>query len=598
MGDPARVAAGRGHAFSPNPVLESRLPAWRSRMVLLVLFAAFATLAGRAVWLQLSSSDFLQKQGAARYARTLELPATRGRILDRNGEVLALSLPARAVWAIPAEARGAPPAQLDELARQLGLSRPELDAKLDSRRGFVYLKRQVDMATAGRVEALGIAGIHSRKESKRHYPHGSLTAHVVGFNDVEDRGQEGIELAHQASLGGTVGSRRVIRDRLGHIAEDAGGRLPARDGRDLTLSIDGRIQHAARSHLKAAVERHQAAAGAIVVLDAGSGEVLALANLPDYDPNQRRGLTGAQLRNRALTDIYEPGSVIKPFTIALALEKGLVTPDTLVETAPGRLSIGRATIRDASRHDTLTVAEVLQKSSNVGTVKLALQMPAQDMWAMLTQVGFGQPPQLGFPGTAAGSLRPHRSWKPIEQATISYGHGMATSLMQMAQSYLVFARDGDMIPLSLLKVDEAPVSRPVISSESAGAVRAMMERATWPGGTAPRARVPGYRVAGKTSTAHKPVAGRYTNRYIAGFVGFAPVSRPRIIVAVMIDEPTEGGYFGGRVAAPVFASVVQDTLRTLDVAPDAPVEDILPAPSEAADEDAILPAAVEKQSTM
>jgi cell division protein FtsI (penicillin-binding protein 3) len=425
-----------------------------------------------------------------------------------------------------------------------------------------------------------------------------LTAHVVGFNDVEDQGQQGIELAHQASLGGTVGSRRVIRDRLGRIAEDAGGRLPARDGRDLALAIDGRIQHAARSHLKAAVERHRAAAGAIVVLDVDSGEVLALANLPDYDPNERKGLTGAQLRNRALTDIYEPGSVIKPFTIALALEQGLATPDTLVETAPGRLSIGRATIRDASRHGTLTVAEVLQKSSNVGTVKLALRMPAQDMWSMLMRVGFGQPPQLGFPGIAAGSLRPHRAWKPIEQATISYGHGMATSLMQMAQSYLVFARDGDMVPLSLLKLDAPPVARPVLSSASAGAVRAMMERATWPGGTAPRARVPGYRVAGKTSTAHKPVGGRYTNRYIAGFVGLAPVSRPRIIVAVMIDEPTEGGYFGGRVAAPVFASVVQDALRTLDVAPDAPVEDILPAPIEAADEDAAPAAAVEKQSTM
>lgn len=335
-----------------------------------------------------------------------------------------------------------------------------------------------------------------------------------------------------------------------------------------------------------------------MVLYVGSGEVLALANLPDYDPNERKGLTGAQLRNRALTDIYEPGSVIKPFTIALALEKGLATPDTLVETAPGRLTIGRATIRDASRHGTLTVAEVLQKSSNVGTVKLALRMPAQDMWSMLMRVGFGQPPQLGFPGIAAGSLRPHRAWKPIEQATISYGHGMATSLMQMAQSYLVFARDGDMVPLSLLKLDAPPVARPVLSSASAGAVRAMMERATWPGGTAPRARVPGYRVAGKTSTAHKPVGGRYRNRYIAGFVGLAPVSRPRIIVAVMIDEPTEGGYFGGRVAAPVFAGVVQDALRTLEVAPDAQVADILPPPVDAVDEDAAALAAGEKQSTM
>ena len=575
MSSNPRVAAGKGRPFSSSPLLATTLPAWRSRLVLFVLFAAFAALGVRAVWLQLFTEDFLQKQGASRYARTLVVPATRGRIQDRNGDMLALSLPVKAVWAIPDEARAAAPDKLDALARLLEIERSELDTKLRSPRGFVYLRRQVEQDTVDKVLALGIGGIETRKEYKRYYPQGSLTAHLVGFNNVEDLGQEGMELAHEHSLAGATGRRRVIKDRLGRVVEDAGTTRPARDGSNLVLSIDRNIQHVAHSHLKAAVERHQAKAGAVVVLDVRSGEVLALANLPDFDPNDRRGLTGAQLRNRVLTDTYEPGSVIKPFTIALALENGLVTPDTLVETAPGTLTIHRATIRDAKKHGTLTVSEVLQKSSNVGTAKLALQMPAEDMWTLLTKVGFGQPPQLGFPGTAAGRLRPHAKWKPIEHATISYGHGMSTSLLQMAQSYLVFARDGDMIPVSLLKTEEAPAARQVLSPRTAAAVRAMMERATWPGGTAPRARVPGYRVAGKTSTAHKPVDGRYTNRYIAGFVGFAPVSAPRIIVALMIDEPTKGGYFGGLVAAPVFAAVTQDTLRALHVAPDAPVTDII-----------------------
>lgn len=558
--------------------------AWRSRLVLFLMFAAFAVLAGRAVWLQLVSDEFLRQQGAARQVRTQELAASRGRILDRNGHVLAMSLPVKAVWAVPDEVRGAAPQQLDALARLLGLGRVELDAKLASPRSLVYLKRQVEQDSAERILRLGIRGIETRGEYKRYYPCGELTAHVVGFTSIEDAGQEGMELAHQASLAGAAGSRRVLKDRLGHLLEDMGTTRPARDGKDLTLSIDRNIQHIAQSHLKAALEKHQARAGGIVVLDVRTGEVLALANLPNYDPNDRGRLTGAQLRNRVLTDTFEPGSVMKPFTIAQALESGLATPDTIVETAPGSLSIGRATIHDASRHGALTVAEVLQKSSNVGTAKLALRMAPREMWALLTRAGFGQAPALGFPGSAAGRLRPYAAWKPIEQATISYGHGVSTSLMQMAQSYLMFARDGDVVPVTLLKADAAPPAQPVISGATANAVRDMMERAAGPGGTAPRARIPGYRVAGKTSTAHKAVGGRYTNTYVAAFVGFAPASAPRVIVAVMIDEPSAGGHYGGTVAAPVFAAVAQDTLRALNVAPDAPVNDIL-APLEAGDEE-------------
>ena len=561
--------------FSVSPVLAAKLPAWRSRLLLFILLAAFVALAGRAVWLQMISDEFLQEQGAFRYARTLELPTTRGRITDRNGDVLAMSLPVKAVWAIPEDMQGTPPEKLRQLAHLLDMDVPELNKKLASHRTFVYLKRQVENDTVEKILKLGIKGIETRKEYKRYYPYGSAMAHIVGFTNVEDSGQEGMELAHQRSLAGRVGSRRVIKDRLGRVVEDTGATRLARDGENLALSIDRNIQHIANTHLKEAVEKHQAKAAGIVVLDVRTGEVLALANLPNYDPNDRSRLTGAQLRNRVLTDTFEPGSVIKPFTIALALETGLVTPSTLVETSPGRLTIGRSTIGDAKRHGTLTVAQVLQKSSNVGTAKLALQMQSQQMWKLLTSVGFGQPPQLGFPGTAAGRVRPHSSWKPIEQATISYGHGISTSLMQMAQSYMIFARDGEMVPVTLMKREGAAPARQVISRKTAHDVRAMMEMAAGPEGTASRAQIPGYRVAGKTSTAHKVVNGKYDRKYIASFVGLAPVSNPRIIVAVMVDEPTVGGYFGGLVAAPVFAAVTRNVLRELNVAPDSPVTDII-----------------------
>lgn len=585
----SRTAADRGLRFTTSPLLSPALPAWRSRCVMLVLGAMFLALALRAIWLQGMADDFLQRQGAARHVRHLDLPAERGRILDRHGVVLAASVPARAVAGNPRLLAAAAPGQLEALAGLLGIDGQELARKLESRRDFVYLKRQVEPAVAAQALALGLPGLETRVEARRRYPYGELAAHLVGFTDIEDVGQEGMELAAQASLAGSGGSRRVLRDRLGRVVEDLGGSRAPRDGHDLVLALDHRIQHVARAHLKTALETHQARAAGIVVLDVASGEVLALANLPDYDPNARARLSGAQLRNRVLTDTFEPGSVIKPFTIALALESGLATPETLVDTAPGRMRIGSATIGDASRHGTLTVSQVLEKSSNIGVAKLALQMPAEAMWTLLTEVGFGQAPALGFPGTAAGRLRPHRSWKPIEQATIAYGHGMSTSLLQMAQSYLVFARDGEMVPVSLFRQDGPPPARRVLSRQTAGAVRTMMEAATGPGGTAPRARVPGYRVAGKTSTAHKVVDGRYANRYVAGFVGLAPASKPRIVVAVMVDEPTVGGHYGGRVAAPVFANVTRDVMRLLNVSPDAPVDDILAPAEGAADADTVLP---------
>jgi cell division protein FtsI (penicillin-binding protein 3) len=522
------------------------------------------------------TNEFLQRQGEVRYGRTIELSASRGKVLDRNGRVLASSLPAQAVWAVPEDVKEATPAQLGELARMLDLPEREVRKRLaDEEKTFVYLKRQVDEEVARRAMALQIPGVHLRREYKRHYPEGETLAHVLGFTNVEDVGQEGIELAQDKQLSGQPGSRRVIKDRLGRVIEDVGIIRAPRDGQELHLSIDSKVQYHAFSALRDAVRDHRAKAGAVIVLDVRTGEVLALANLPTYNPNERGQLTGAQLRNRVITDTFEPGSVMKPFTTALALETGKVTPQTVINTAPGKLTIGSATIGDAHAYGALTVEQVLQKSSNVGTAKMALSMPPQKMWEMFTAVGFGQAPQLGFPGAVAGRVRPHKSWRPIEQATMSYGHGISVSLVQMARAYTVFARDGDMVPLSMLKAEAPPAGVPVISAQTAQAVRKMLEMAAGPGGTAPLAQVAGYRVAGKTGTAHKQEGGRYVNRYIASFVGFAPVSDPRIVVAVMIDEPSAGKHYGGQVAAPVFSQIVGGALRALRIPPDAPLSNMV-----------------------
>ncbi|SNS21632.1 cell division protein FtsI (penicillin-binding protein 3) [Noviherbaspirillum humi] len=570
----SRTAAGRGVQFSASPVLALKLPVWRSRLVLFALFSAFVALIGRALWLQGLSKEFLQKQGASRYARTLELPATRGRITDRNGQVLASSLPVKAIWAIPEDVLEAPAEKIRALAKLLEMSEADLRKKLDSDRTFVYLKRQVEQETVDAILKLGIAGIETRKEYKRFYPEGEAMAHIVGFTNVEDAGQEGMELAFQKDLAGTVGSRRVIKDRLGRIVEDIGSIREPRDGKDLTLSIDSKLQYIAFSHLKEAVEKHKAKAAGAVVLDVKTGEVLALVNLPTYNPNNRSILTGAQLRNRVLTDTFEPGSTLKPFTVALAMETKRVTPNTVIQTAPGKMTIGTATIGDAHPHGALTVAQVIEKSSNVGTAKMALQMQPQEMWDLFTTVGFGQQPKLGFPGAVAGRVRPAKSWRPIEQATMSYGHGISVSLIQLAHSYMIFARDGDIIPLSFRKLNEPPVGQRVISPKTAQDMRAMLETVTGPGGTAPKAQIPGYRVGGKTGTAYKLVNGRYASKYVASFVGLAPVSNPRIIVAVMVDEPT-GAHYGGEVAAPVFASVSANVLRAMNVTPDSSVTNII-----------------------
>jgi len=570
-----RQSGGRGMKFVSSPVLALTLPVWRSRFLLFTLAAGFLMLIGRAAYLQGMNNEFLQAKGESRFSRVIEIPASRGRILDRNGEALAISTPVKSIWAIPEETHP----NRRELARLAGLLEmpPREIAKrlAEVDREFVFLKRQIAPEVADRVAALHIPGLFQDREYRRYYPNGEVTAHALGFTGADDIGQEGIELAFQDVLGGKPGSRRVIKDRLGQTVEDVESIKAAQDGRDLVMSLDIRIQNLAYGQLKAAVERHRAKAGGIVVLDVDTGEILALANLPTYNPNSRQRLAGAQLRNRTLTDTFEPGSTLKPFTVALALESGRVRPNTVIQTAPGSLSVGASTIRDAHQERTLTVAQVIQKSSNIGAARIALSLSAESMWGMFQSLGFGAAPGLDFPGEATGKLRPYRSWRPIEQATMAYGHGISVSLVQLARAYTAFARDGELVPLSLLRVDVPPAGRRVMHPATARAVRAMLELVVNRNGTAPRAQIMGYRVAGKTGTAHKQENGSYAaDKYVSSFVGFAPASHPRLVIAVMIDEPRDGRYYGGTVAAPVFAQVMAGALRVLDVAPDAPMQPV------------------------
>jgi cell division protein FtsI (penicillin-binding protein 3) len=567
------VRVSRSVRYTSSPLLASKTPVWRSKLIVAGIALAFAGLAGRAAFVQVVGNDFFQRQGEVRFARTLELPANRGRILDRNGLILASSVPAPSIWAIPEDV-DASKAQLAELAKLLDMPLAELRKKLaDEDKTFVWIKRQVDAPVGEKIHALGIKGIYQRKEYKRQYPEGEAVAHVVGFTNVEDRGQEGMELAFNQDLAGRAGSRRVIKDRLGRVVEDVREQVPPVEGKDLQLSIDSKIQFFAYQKLRDAVLAHKAKAGSVVVLDSVTGEVLALANYPSFSPDRRQNLSGAQLRNRALTDTFEPGSTMKPFIAALALQKGMVTPETTIQTAPGRMAIGGSSISDAHPQGLLTVNQVIQKSSNVGTVKMAMQMQPREMWEMYTQVGFGQKPQVPFPGAVSGRLRAYKTWRPIEQATMSYGYGLSTSLFQLAHAYTVFARDGDLVPVSMVKSAEPAAGVRVISEKNASAVRHMLHLVTGPGGTAPKAQTMGYSVGGKTGTAHKQEGKGYADKKYRGFfVGIAPTEKPRIVVAVMIDEPSNGKYFGGDVAAPVFSETVQQTLRMLGLPPDMAVK--------------------------
>jgi cell division protein FtsI (penicillin-binding protein 3) len=566
----------RSVLYSASPLLASRTPVWRSKFIVAGIGLAFVGLAGRAAYIQVFGNEFFQRQGEVRFARTLELPANRGRILDRNGLILASSVPAPSIWAIPEDVQ-ASKSQLAQLAKLLEMPLSELNKKLgDDDKTFVWVKRQVDEPVAQKIAALGIKGIYQRKEYKRQYPEGETVSHVVGFTNVEDRGQEGMELLFNKDLAGRAGSRRVIKDRLGRVVEDVGEQVPPVDGKDLQLSIDSKMQFVAYQKLRDAVISNKAVAGSVVVLDSVTGEVLAMANYPSFTPDKRQNMTGAQLRNRALTDTFEPGSVMKAFTVGLALDTNRVRPNTQIQTAPGRIQITGSTISDSHPNGMLTVEEVIQKSSNVGTVKMAMQMQPREMWDVFSQAGFGQKPQITFPGVVSGRLRPYKTWRPIEQATMAYGYGLSASLFQMARAYTVFGHDGQIIPATLLKSEEPAVGTRVFSPRTAAEIRKMLQMAAGPGGTGQKAQTLGYSVGGKSGTAYKQVGNGYgtagDRKYRGWFVGMAPIDKPRVIVAVMIDEPRAGKYFGGDVAAPVFSEVVQQTLRMQGVQPDMSVK--------------------------
>ena len=563
----------RGVNYATSPLLASKTPNWRSRFIVAAVGLGFAGLLGRAAYIQLIGPEYFQKEGEKRYAHTLEVPATRGRVLDRGGQLLATSVPVPSVWAIPKDFK-ATPEQRQKLIKLLGMDAREFEQRLGSgSANFAWLRRQIDTETWTQIAALGIKGLYQTREYRRRYPEGESAAHVVGFTNLEDQGQEGIELAFQQQLRGHNGRRGVVKDRLGRVIEDMGANIEPADGSDIALSVDAKVQFFAYQRVRDAVREHKAKAGSVVVLDTQTGEVLALANYPSYDPGERGRRTGEQLRNRALTDIFEPGSTMKPFIVGWALETGRVKPDTLINTAPGSMMVSGIAIKDAHPHGMLSVREVIQKSSNIGTVRMAMQMPPRELWELYSSVGYGQKPQISFPGAVTGRLRPYKTWRPIEQATMAYGYGLSASLLQMARAYTTFARDGEVIPVSLLRQEHPVAGIRVLSPETAREIRKMLQMAAAPGGTGPLAQTIGYSVGGKSGTAHKQEGKGYaSNKYRSWFVGLAPIDKPRIVVAVMIDEPSNGVYYGGAVAAPVFSQVVQQTLRTMGVAPDLDVK--------------------------
>ena len=553
-----------------EPSLRLKLEGWRSRVVLLLCLGGFAILLGRAFYLQALNNVFLQAKGEARFVSVVDMPASRGAVMDRHGKPLAISTPVESIWASPMDIE-ADASQVARLANALSMDRKLLAEKIaDSSKNFVWLKRQLSPEQAVRVMALKIPGVFQQREFRRFYPSGDVTAHVIGFTGLDDQGQEGIELAQQAMLAGATGQKRVIKDRKGRVVEDIENLKAPREGKPLKLSIDERFQNLVHRELKAAVEANKAKGGALVMLDAKTGEILALVNQPDFNQNNRANVQTAQMRNRSITDVFEPGSTFKPFAVSAALEAGIVKPNTVITTGPG-LTIGTKTITDLPhRSSQLTVSEIIKTSSNIGTAKIALQLPSEQLWNMYSELGFGAAPKTGFPGEATGRLRPVKTWKPIEQATMGYGYGISVSAIQLARAYTIFTNDGVLLPVTFLKREGDVIGKQIISSKTAKAMAQMLETVTEQGGTATKGQVPGYRVAGKTGTAYKLVNGQYAeNLYRSSFIGYGPVSNPRYIIVVTIDEPSAGKHFGGDVSAPVFSNVMSQALRMSGVAPDA-----------------------------
>ena len=542
----------------------------RRLFLYLCMGLAAVTLVWRAVCLQVLDKDFLQDQGQARHLRVVSLPAHRGMIVDRNGEPLAISTPVESVWMNPQEL-GGELERIPELATLLALKPQQVRKMLASRAGreFVYLRRHISPSLAEQVTALHIPGVYLQREYRRYYPAGEVAGHILGFTNIDDAGQEGLELAYEEWLGGESGAKRVLKDGHRQIIEDVESIRRPHPGKDLQLSIDRRIQYLAYRELKAAMQKHGARAASAVVLDVKTGEVLAMVNQPSFNPNNRQKLRSSHLRNRAVTDVFEPGSTLTPFIVASALESGRYRPDTPVSTSPGWMRVGRNTVRDVHDYGQLDVSGVIRKSSNVGISKIALSLPAEDIWEMLSGLGFGVPTFSGFPGEASGLLSHHSGWNAIETATLAFGYGISVTPLQLAQSYAVMAAGGIQRPISFLRQDKAAEEQRIFPEHIAQQVNSMLEQVVSDTGTAVKASVAGYRVAGKTGTVRKSQAGGYADKkYLAVFAGYAPASDPRLVMVVMVDEPANGKYYGGLVAAPVFSKVISGALRLMAVPPD------------------------------
>jgi len=545
---------------------------FRRAVVLMVVLAGFAALGARAVYLQILSAEFLQSQGNQRHSRVVKDNSHRGMVLDRHGSPLAVSTPVDSVWAHPETLAHEKPSWW-KLGQLLGTSSAEIGQLLKRQDGreFTYLKRHVTPEVAERVKALEVPGVSLLREYRRYYPLGPVAGHVIGFTNIDDQGQEGVELAYDSWLRATPGVKRVLKDPQGSAMELIESLSLPVAGKDLVLSLDRRIQYLAYRELKAAVTANRARSGAAVVMDARTGEILALVNEPDFNPNNRVGLKSQVFRNRAVTDTYEPGSTLKPFTVAAALESGRFRANTPIDTAPGTIRVGDRLIRDTHNYGTLTVSGVIEKSSNVGASKIALALTKQSMWDILQRAGFGQLTGIALPGEVSGVLRAPSRWVPVEQAAISYGYGMSVTPLQLARAYGAIANNGVSMPLTMIKRDTAVDGRAVMSPAIAAQLRTMIEAATSPTGTGVRAQVADYRIAGKTGTVRKLTPTGYSEeQYLSWFAGFAPVSDPRLVMVVMVDEPRGGSYYGGDIAAPVFGRVMTGALRLLDIRPDAP----------------------------
>ena len=558
--------------------MKKRVPnsSLRRLFVLSVFVFGLGVLFVRAVDLQLFEHEFLEEEGKARHLRVVEMPAHRGMILDRNGQLLAVSTPVFSVWANPAEALNNLES-VEHVAKILNLKVSDLVQRLEQKknRQFLYIKRHIGPQQTSRLQQSELLGIYLKREYRRYYPTAEVSSHVIGFTNIDDTGLEGIELAYEDWLAGQPGAKKVVKDQINRIVEDVEAVKIPRPGQNVTLSIDRRVQYLAYRELKAAYLQHGAQSASAVMVDARTGEVIAMVNVPSFNPNNRKGYKPHTYRNRAVTDVFEPGSTMKPFVVALALDSKRYSTETVIDTTPGTYKIGRFTIRDIRNFGPLSVNDVLLKSSNVGAVKIVFTIPRQDLWNTYNSIGVGQSTESGFPGEASGYLKSFHDWHETEHATMAFGYGMSMTVLQLARAYTVLASDGKQTSISMLRKDDfedpdayLKTQSPVVSPQTVRQVRSILDAVVSAKGTGSRADVPGYTIAGKTGTVRKSAENGYEKKYIAMFAGMAPASDPRLVLVVLVNEPSKGTYYGGQVAAPVFSRIMGGTLRLLNITPD------------------------------